>query len=84
MSREASDKEYCDTPSFNPQTVVLRGDANVDGRIDIRDLVTLKKQLARSAEITAFYNSDVDNSKAVTASDLAALRQILLGERFVR
>lgn len=84
MSNEVSDKNYCDTPSFNPQTVVLRGDANVDGKIDIRDLITLKKQLAQSVEITAFYNSDVDNSKAVTASDLAVLRQILLEVRFVR
>ena len=84
MSNEVSDKNYCDTPSFDPKTVVLRGDANVDGKIDIRDLITLKKQLAQSVEITAFYNSDVDNSKAVTASDLAVLRQILLGVRFVR
>ena len=84
MSNEVSDKNYCDTPSFDPKTVVLRGDANVDGRIDIRDLITLKKQLAQSVEITAFYNSDVDNSKAVTASDLAVLRQILFGVRFVR
>ena len=58
--------------------VVFRGDANVDGTLDIRDLVALKD----NADIKEIYikNTDVDKDGALASvNDMAAFKKYLLG-----
>lgn len=58
-------------------TVILPGDANYDGIIDIRDFIHMKSIIAGNfAENKA---SDVDKSGNVSATDLAELKKMLLG-----
>lgn len=58
-------------------TVILPGDANYDGVIDIRDFIHMKSIIAGNfAENKA---SDVDKSGNVSATDLAELKKMLLG-----
>lgn len=58
-------------------TVILPGDANCDGVIDIRDFIHMKSIIAGNfAENKA---SDVDKSGNVSATDLAELKKMLLG-----
>ena len=62
--------------------VVFRGDANVDGEFDIRDLVRLKKIAVGSSNIEEQYkkNLDIDNNGTFEpAADLTAFRKYLLG-----
>ena len=62
--------------------VVFRGDANVDGEFDIRDLVRLKKIAVGSSNIVEQYkkNLDIDsNGVWEPAADLTAFRKYLLG-----
>lgn len=62
--------------------VVFRGDANIDGEIDIRDLIKFKKIAVGSSNIVEQYkkNLDVDsNGLLEPASDLATLIEYLLG-----
>lgn len=53
------------------------GDSNENGKVDIKDLIRLKKLLSQSAAGNPA--SDIDNSGQLEATDLAALRQILIG-----
>lgn len=65
---------------FNAAERHIRGDANNDNAIDIRDLVRVKKYLSNTADAAFNYkaaNINLDNK--VDARDLAALRKILLG-----
>ena len=58
------------------------GDANGDGRVDILDLISLKKRLAETGEDAPAEENDpadVDKNNKLNASDIAALRKILLG-----
>lgn len=58
-------------------TIIVCGDANWDGVIDIRDFIHMKSIIAGNfAENKA---SDVDKSGNVSATDLAELKKMLLG-----
>ena len=58
-------------------TIIVCGDANRDGVIDIRDFIHMKSIIAGNfAENKA---SDVDKSGNVSATDLAELKKMLLG-----
>lgn len=58
-------------------TIIVCGDANQDGVIDIRDFIHMKSIIAGNfAENKA---SDVDKSGNVSATDLAELKKMLLG-----
>lgn len=58
-------------------TIIVCGDANQDGVIDIRDFIHMKSIIAGNfAENKA---SDVDKSENVSATDLAELKKMLLG-----
>lgn len=56
------------------------GDANADGELDARDLVRMKKYVALYETPIYFAASDLDNDDAVSATDLGALRTILLSK----
>lgn len=57
--------------------IIVRGDANYDGIIDIRDFIHMKSIIAGNfAENKA---SDVDKRGNVSATDLAELKKMLLG-----
>ena len=58
---------------------IVLGDVNCDDKIDILDLVRIKKVLA---EVTCDYlpaNAKLDSDNAVTAADMAILKQYLIG-----
>lgn len=56
----------------------LVGDANLDDRVDIRDLVRLKKILSLNYELDV-YAADIDNNGECNSFDLANLKKLLLG-----
>lgn len=61
--------------------IVSRGDANIDGAVDIRDLVALKKISVNVYDIEEIYkkNIDVDNNGSWDAAvDMTAFRKYLL------
>lgn len=58
-------------------TVILPGDANYDGVIDIRDFIHMKSIIA--GNFAKNKASDVDKSGNVSATDLAELKKMLLG-----
>lgn len=58
-------------------TVILPGDANYDGVIDIRDFVHMKSIIAEVHKETSA--ADIDKNGFVDSTDLAQLRKMLLG-----
>ncbi len=53
-----------------------KGDANMDGTLDARDLVRVKKMLANNA--TDYLTADIDNDGKLAAMDLGYIRNCLL------
>jgi hypothetical protein len=78
---------YTDTEGFDATCYVanartselLVGDANRDGKVDIRDLVRMKKQAA-GKDTGNPIAADVDSNNAVDSADLIKLRRYLLGD----
>ena len=58
---------------------LAKGDVNGDGRIDIRDLVRLKKRIGIAENTVIYGNADYDDSGALDSGDLTTVRRILLG-----
>ena len=58
-------------------TIIVCGDANCDGVIDIRDFIHMKSIIA--GNFAKNKASDVDKSGNVSATDLAELKKMLLG-----
>lgn len=58
-------------------TIIVRGDANRDGVIDIRDFVHMKSIIAEVHKETSA--ADIDKNGFVDSTDLAQLRKMLLG-----
>lgn len=58
--------------------VFKAGDVNGDGRVDIRDLVRLKKYFVGSENTLVKTAADIENDKILNTDDLAALRRLLL------
>lgn len=58
-------------------TIIVRGDANRDGVIDIRDFVHMKSIIAEVHKETSA--ADIDKNSFVDSTDLAQLRKMLLG-----
>lgn len=54
------------------------GDVNGDGRVDIKDLVRLKRYFAGSENMLVKTAADIENNKILNTDDLAALRRLLL------
>lgn len=68
--------------TYEDKTVVAgsRGDVNKDGRIDIRDLVLLKKRLAKYMDITIVEKAcDIDGNGIVDIRDAVLLSRHLAG-----
>ena len=58
---------------------VIAGDLNYDGIIDIRDLIMLKKSLAKGNTITGKDPADVNGDGVLDQNDLVALKKMLIG-----
>lgn len=58
---------------------VIAGDLNYDGIIDIRDLIMLKKSLAKGNTITGKDPADVNGDGVLDQKDLVALKKMLIG-----
>ncbi len=58
---------------------VIAGDLNYDGIIDIRDLIMLKKSLAKGNTITGKDPADVNGDGVLDRDDLVALKKMLIG-----
>ncbi len=54
------------------------GDANVDGNIDIRDIILIKKHLSNDS-IIAFSNSDFNSDGKINSIDIVSLINLLIG-----
>lgn len=59
-----------------------RGDANIDGSCNVKDLVAAHRRNAH-AEISAEYGADMDGDKVVDATDYDLLRKLLIGKELV-
>ena len=73
----ASFKMYC---RIEGTQVVLPGDVNGDNRIDVKDLVVLKKYIASLKDLSAagMKAADIDLDGDIDTDDLAQLRKIIL------
>ena len=62
-------------------TVVKKGDANADAKIDSADLLMLQKHLlgVSTLEGTKFTASDANNDNKIDSADLLAIQKYLLG-----
>ncbi len=61
-------------------TVILPGDANCDGVIDIRDIINMKISLSEGIEdINQYRYLDLNADNKINSADLAQLRIMLLG-----
>ena len=73
--------DILETESGNKYTLIVRGDLNKDGKVDIKDLVKMRKflllgnNLDESEEMAADTNID---GKEISIKDLVKMRIILL------
>ncbi|MBQ5988966.1 MAG: dockerin type I repeat-containing protein [Oscillospiraceae bacterium] len=67
------------TPTTTPDTGLLLGDVDENGRVDITDLTTLAIHLLDKTKLSdiAAKNADVDGDGNISLTDLATLRQYL-------
>lgn len=76
-------KLYCDEATYQYQIICYkRGDANIDGSCDVRDLVAAMRGDVHT-EISARYGADMDGSTIVDATDCMLLRKLLVGRGLV-
>ncbi|MDE6706965.1 MAG: cellulose 1,4-beta-cellobiosidase [Oscillospiraceae bacterium] len=68
-----------DTSSADPSKI-LWGDANVDGTVDILDIITMNKTILgqRKLEAQGFLNSDVDQNKKVDPTDSLNVMKLIV------
>ena len=79
MSRHCS---RCDaTTDVTEIPKILRGDVNGDGKVNMKDVLLLRKVLAGSAELELKYfrNSILDGEESLSLKDLLALRRLIAG-----
>ena len=64
------------------EVAALKGDANLDGVIDLRDLVNIKKSSASLKKLYGDYliRADLNNDGEYSADDLSLVRRVLLGD----
>lgn len=55
------------------------GDVNADGKVDVTDLIRMKKIAAGTAAAEAGMIADLNGDDAVNATDIAVLRKLVLG-----
>lgn len=65
--------------SYTENPEVLPYDANGDGKVDIRDLVRIKKYIADSNTFISFFAADSNGDSKINSVDLASLRKKSLG-----
>ena len=65
-------------PSYTDTTVTLSGDVNSSGKIDISDVLALKKYLAKSKLKISTANADVNKDDKIDLLDLARLKVIYI------
>lgn len=75
---KSSDKTS--STATSPETVILYGDVNIDGRVDITDAVLLNKAAAGSVQLSdaAMRNADCDNNQALDGNDALLLLKFLV------
>ena len=75
---KSSDKTS--STATSPETVILYGDVNIDGRVDITDAVLLNKATAGSVQLSdaAMRNADCDNNQALDGNDALLLLKFLV------
>ena len=68
-----------DTSNADPSKI-LWGDANVDGTVDILDIITMNKTILgqRKLEAQGFLNSDVDQNKKVDPTDSLNVMKLIV------
>ena len=71
-------EDYDDTLFAVQTNTVHYGDANLDGNINIIDLIVLKKKLVNAADIN-YASLDCDGNGVVESTDMVLLYKHLLG-----
>ncbi|MBQ1717143.1 MAG: dockerin type I repeat-containing protein, partial [Ruminococcus sp.] len=61
---------------------ILLGDVNGDGKVNMKDVLLLRKVLAGTAELDLKYfrNSILDGEESLSLKDLLALRRLIAGD----
>ena len=65
-------------------TVLYYGDVNVDGEVDVRDIISLQKHLLGQSKLTsegAATCADLNNDGSVDVFDLGLLKQMIITDR---
>ena len=66
-------------PLFNVRRLGEFGDATDDGEINIKDMIRMKKYACDDSTEISFDAADINNDAMIDASDIAAVRKMLLG-----
>ena len=67
------------TTNILGEPVIVENDINGDGKMDVTDLVWLKKIISGGQLNFDFYTADINGDKALNAIDINLLRRALLG-----
>jgi len=65
---------------FFSDAACIKGDANMDDTVDVRDLVRVKKQIANNA--TEFIPADIDSNNKLNATDLSYIRKWIINGKW--
>ena len=66
-----------------PYEVIKRGDATLDGSVDIRDVTMYARHIVKIVEIPSYADmvADLDKNGTIDVKDLASLKSYLIGEK---
>ena len=69
-----------DYMTIDDVSVFTLGDLNSDGDVDLKDLIKMKKYLAKSDNDVSFTDADIDLNGKIDAEDLPLIRKMLLNK----
>lgn len=80
LAKSGNTLEFGSNIEFFSEKAYDKGDANMDGVVDARDIVRTKKWLAETQ--TEFVTADIDSDSKLTATDLGYIRKLMLNGKW--